>query len=246
MLVGACVAGACDVGDGVGDGVTVGTGVAVGSGAAVGASVGVGVGVSPGAWVAAGGDPAVGSGVAAGVAVAVVAVVAVVATAGEVCSPPQAARTVRTARHMRISVGTGMVPGNLGCLRAMAAIVRLALRDVNEAPAACTLSRWSTRFDCQQLAGGACSVLRVTSSGQKTGCANRVFSVERSFLVCGSVLRALGCRDFPTPQPRQKLTLTTPRACPKPTACFVVVILGKCPEKCRSNAPSLAATTSGR
>ena len=43
-----------------------------------------------------------------------------VSDAGEVCSPPQAARAVRTARHMRTSVGTRMVPGNLRCLRAMA------------------------------------------------------------------------------------------------------------------------------
>ena len=120
--------------------------VAVGSGTEVGPGVCVGVGVSARAWVAGGCAPVSGSGVGVGCTVAVGVTGILVIDAGAPCSPPQAARAVRTARHMRTSVGAGMVPGNLRCLRAMVAIVRLALRGVNEAPAACALSRWSTRF----------------------------------------------------------------------------------------------------
>ena len=41
----------------------------------------------------------------------------------------------------------------------------------------------------------ASGTLSITSGHQKTGCANRIFSVQRPFLACRAVLRALGYRD---------------------------------------------------
>ena len=50
---------------------------------------------------------------------------------------------------------------------------------------------------------GRRSLRPVTSGSQKTGCANRIFCVQRpspGFRAYGRDLP--GCRDFPTPQPR--------------------------------------------
>ena len=59
----------------------------------------------------------------------------------------------------------------------------------------------------------------VTSGSQKTGCANRIFSVQRPFPVCESMPRTTwGSGIVPTPQTRYQLTLNTLRACPPPSS----------------------------
>ena len=84
----------------------------------------------------------------------------------------------------------------------------------------------------------------VTSGSQKAGCANRVFSVQRPFPVCESLPRTTWVQGLSRAATKIKVDVNTLRACPTPWA--VVVILGKCPEESRSNAPFPAATAGSR
>ena len=77
----------------------------------------------------------------------------------------------------------------------------------------------------------------VTSARRKTGCANRIFSVQRPFLVCRSVLRALGYRDSSHSATKIKVDVGHLVRTSELSPCPFVVILGQWPEKCRSNAP---------
>ena len=81
----------------------------------------------------------------------------------------------------------------------------------------------------------------ITSGSQKTGCANRIFSVQRPFPVCESMSRTTWVQGFPHDATKIKVDAEHPARLPDPPRA-VVVKLGKCPEKPRSNAPFPVAT----
>ncbi len=101
-------------------------------------------------------------------------------------------------------------------------------------------------FVRQRSAAGVRSVSRVTSDGQRTGCANRIFSVQLPFPVCESIPRTTWVQGFPHAATKTKVDAEHPARKPDLLPRDVVVILEKCPAKSRSNAPFPTATAGSR
>ncbi len=95
------------------------------------------------------------------------------------------------------------------------------------------------------LASG--SVPPVTSGGQKVYCAKRNIRVFKGPSPVGeSVARTTWVQGLSHAATRIQTDSEHPVRRFEPCPCSVVVTLWKWPEKCRPNAPSLAATTRGR
>ena len=87
---------------------------------------------------------------------------------------------------------------------------------------------------------------RVTSGGQKTGCANRNFSVYGALSGVRVMPRTTGLQGFAQAATNIVVDAAHPARMPGTPPWSVVVILRRCPEKSRSNALSSAATAGSR
>ena len=88
----------------------------------------------------------------------------------------------------------------------------------------CCLSR-------QQFPNGVRSVSRVTSGSQKTGCANRIFSVQRPFPVCESMPRTTWGQGFSHDATKLKVDAEHPARMPETPSLVCRCNIGGMPRK---------------